>query len=63
MKQKLSNTSDGEFEVTIIRLFTGLEERIEDISETFTTEIRVKKESEGDAWVAQQLSICLWLRV
>ena len=32
-----SNMSDGQFKATIIRILTGLEKRIEDISETFTT--------------------------
>ena len=35
---------DGEFKATIKRILTGLEKRMEDISETLTTGIRVKKE-------------------
>ena len=34
---------DGEFKATIIRLLTELEKRIEDISETLTTEIKEVK--------------------
>ena len=35
--------SDGELKAIIITILTGLEKRIEDISETLTTEIRIKK--------------------
>ena len=39
-KTGMSNLPDGEFKATIIRILTGLEKRIEDIRETFTTEIK-----------------------
>ena len=42
----ISNMPDGEFKVTIIRIHTGLEERIEDISETLTTEIKEIKNNQ-----------------
>ena len=32
----INNISDGEFKATIIRILTGFEERIKDISETLT---------------------------
>ena len=39
---------DGEFKTTIIRILTGLEKRIEDISEILTAEIKeVKKIIQG----------------
>ena len=41
-KAYISNMTDGEFEATIIRTLTGLEKRIEDISDIK----EVKKESE-----------------
>ena len=48
-KTDLSNMPDGEFKATIIRILTGLEKRIEDISETLTTELKEgKKESIRD---------------
>ena len=37
---------DGEFKATIIRILTGFEKRIRDISKSLTTERKVKKESE-----------------
>ena len=36
----ISNRSDGEFKATIIRILTGLEKRIEYISETLVMEIK-----------------------
>ena len=42
----ISNMPDGAFKATIIRILTGLEKRIEDISETLITEIKRVKESE-----------------
>ena len=33
-KTDISNVPDGEFKATIIRIFTGLEKKVEDISET-----------------------------
>ena len=34
---------DGEFKAMIIRIFTGLEKRMENISETLTTDIKELK--------------------
>ena len=36
----LSNMSDREFKVIIIRILTGLEKRVEDMSETLNTETK-----------------------
>ena len=36
----ISNMPIGEFKTTIIRIFNGLEKRIEDIRETLKTEIK-----------------------
>ena len=48
-KTNINNMSDGEFKATLKRILTGLEKRIEDISETFTTELKEgKKESIRD---------------
>jgi len=44
----ISSMPDGEFKAMITRILTGLEKRIEDISETLTTEIELKKESIRD---------------
>lgn len=44
----ISNTLDGEFKAIIIRLLTGLERRIEDINETFITEIKQLKRNESE---------------
>ena len=38
-----SNMPDEEFKATIIRILTGIDKRIEDIRETLTTLIKVKK--------------------
>ena len=38
--------ADGEFKTEIIRKLTGLEKRIEDISDTLTTEITVRIKDE-----------------
>ena len=35
----ISNTPDGAFKAKIIRIFTRLERTVEDISETFNTEV------------------------
>ena len=37
------NTLDGAFKATIVRILAGLENRIEDIGETLTTEIKKSK--------------------
>ena len=42
-KAYISNMTDGEFEATIIRTLTGLEKRIEDISEMLITEKKREK--------------------
>ena len=42
----ISNMPDGEFEATIIRILTGLEKRIEDISETLTIVIKELKKNQ-----------------
>ena len=39
-KTDISNMHDREFKATIIRMFTGLQKRREDISETVTTDIK-----------------------
>ena len=39
-KRDVSNMADGEFKAIIIRILTGLEKRVEDISETFKAEIK-----------------------
>ena len=36
----ISNMPDGEFKATIIRILTGLEKRIANISETLTIQIK-----------------------
>ena len=36
----VNNTPNGEFKTMIIRIFTGLEKRMEDIRETLTTDIK-----------------------
>ena len=47
-KTDIGNMPDGEFKATIIRILTGLEKRIEDISEILTAEIKeVKKIMQG----------------
>ena len=40
MKTDISNMSDREFKAVIIRILTGLEKRVEDMSDTLNTEIR-----------------------
>ena len=40
MKTDVSNMSDREFKAVIIRILTGLEKRVEDMSDTLNTEIR-----------------------
>ena len=42
----ISAVPDGKFKVTIIRLLTGLEKRIEDISEALATEIKELKKNQ-----------------
>lgn len=39
----VNNTPNGEFKTMIIRIFTGLEKRMEDIRETLTTDIKELK--------------------
>jgi len=39
-KTDISNMPNGEFKAIIIRILTGLENQVEDISETINTEIR-----------------------
>ena len=39
-KTNISNIADTEFKAMIIRILTGLEKRVEDMSETLNTEIR-----------------------
>ena len=39
----ISNVPDGEFKALIARILTGLEKRVEGISETINTEIRNNK--------------------
>ena len=40
----VNNTPNGEFKTMIIRIFSGLEKRMEDISETLTTDIKKFKD-------------------
>ena len=42
----ISNMPDGEFKATVIRILTGFDKRIEDISETLTTEIKELKKDQ-----------------
>ena len=42
-----SNVPDGEFKTTIIRILTGLEKRMEGISDTLTTEIKELKNNQS----------------
>jgi len=42
----ISNMPDGEFKAMIIRILTGLEKRMEDISETSTIEIKELKKNQ-----------------
>ena len=42
-KSHISNMPDGQFKATIIRILPGLEETIEDITETLTIEIKELK--------------------
>ena len=37
----ISNMPDREFKTTIMRILTGLEKRVEDMSEALNTEIRI----------------------
>ena len=37
-KMEISNMPDREFEVTVIKILTGLDKRVEDITETFNNE-------------------------
>ena len=39
-KADISNMPDGEFKAMIIKILTGLEKKVENISETINTEIR-----------------------
>jgi len=39
-RTEISNMPDREFKVMIIKIVTGLEERVEDFSETLSTEIK-----------------------
>ena len=39
----VNNMPNGEFKTMIIRIFTGLEKRMEDIRETLTTDIKELK--------------------
>ena len=39
----INNIPNGEFKATTTRILTGLEKRIEDISETLTTKIKELK--------------------
>ena len=43
----ISNIPDGEFKATIIRILTGVEKKIEDISKTLTTEIKDLKKNQS----------------
>lgn len=43
----MSNMPDVEFNAMIIRMLTGLEKRVEDISETINTEIRNNSSDKG----------------
>ena len=45
-KSDISNILDEEFKTAIIMILTGLWKRIEDISETLTTEIKKKVKKE-----------------
>ena len=40
----VNSTPNGEFKTMIIRIFSGLEKRMEDISETLTTDIKEFKD-------------------
>ena len=40
----VNNTPNGEFKTMIIRIFSGLEKRMKDISETLTTDIKEFKD-------------------
>ena len=40
----VNHTPNGEFKTMIIRIFSGLEKRMEDISETLTTDIKEFKD-------------------
>ena len=58
IKTDVSNMPDQEFKATVIRIFIGVEKRMEDFRETITTEIRVKKESvRGSPGWLSQLSV------
>ena len=47
-KTDISNISDRKIKATIIRIFTGLEKRIEDIRETLTTKIKRLKKKQSE---------------
>ena len=42
----ISDMPDGEFKAMIIRILTGLEKRVEDISETLTKEMEESKKNQ-----------------
>ena len=43
-EMEISNVPDREFKITVIKVFTGLEKRVEDISETLNKDIKKKKQ-------------------
>ena len=48
-KTKVSNMSDRQFKVMITKIFSGLEKRVEDLSETLNKEVEnIRKGPTGD---------------
>ena len=47
-EMEISNAPDRKFKVMIIKTLTGLEKRMEDISETLTTEIKELKKNQSE---------------
>ena len=43
----ISSMPGGQFKVTVIKILTGLEKRVKNISETLTTEIKEFKKKES----------------
>ncbi|VFV39055.1 Hypothetical predicted protein, partial [Lynx pardinus] len=45
---EISNMSDKEFQVVIVKIFTGLEKRVKDLSETLKKEIEHIKKNQSE---------------
>ena len=45
-RTEISNAPDRKFKVMIIKILTGLEKRVEDLSENFNTEIKKNQQEQ-----------------